>query len=311
MEPFTPDQFKLAFQLWMSGCWILFTILMSMELLARVVGWWTSRRSAQPRPLFPADWPANFALFWHSGILMGVVGIAVIYGGMQLAHQITPFRIPFTAATVLLYYLAADFCNYVEHRFAHEVRFFWADHSIHHSAESYNFTLTYRLPPLHWLNEAMPYAAFALMGFDPTWMLLMKSVGIFQFFIHTDRIGRLGLFDHIFCSPANHQVHHARNPIYVDKNYGSSLLIWDKLFGTFQLPTDERVRFGITHRVTTGNPFKIWVAEFRLLFIDFAHAPGFTEKLKVLLGRPGETFEYHAADSTARPLPPSRLAAAE
>jgi sterol desaturase/sphingolipid hydroxylase (fatty acid hydroxylase superfamily) len=303
MELFTPEEFKAVFKVWSSGCWIIFTILISMEVVLRAVGWWRTRNTEDARPLFPADWPANFALFFHSGVINALVGTAAVYGAMQLGYQFSPLRIPFTASTAIWYFLAAEFCFYFNHRLSHEVRLMWADHSIHHSSESYNFSLTWRLPPANWTYKALVYAPVAMLGFEPNWLLLMIGVGIFQVFIHTDRIGKLGLFDHIFCSPANHQVHHARNPIYVDKNYGGATVFWDKLFGTFILPGEEKLRYGITHRVKTGNPFKIWIAEFRLLWIDFIHAPGWKAKLLVLFGRPGETFEYQGAHGAAPAMP--------
>ena len=168
----------------------------------------------------------------------------------------------------------------------------WADHSIHHSSEDYNYTLTYRLPPFTWAYQLFAFIPVTMLGFDPVWLMLMSGTGAFQLFIHTDRIGRLGWFDYVFCSPANHAIHHASNPQYMDKNYGGATVFWDHLLGTFQLPKSEKIRFGITKRVNSANPFKIWLFEFKYVFRDAAYAPTLKQKLLALLGRPGETYEY-------------------
>lgn len=273
------------------GCGIIFSMLIVMEFSLRTIGWWTSRGTPAARPLFMADWPANFVLSIHSSII-GLASKAAIPAAMFAGYYLSPLRIPFNEYTAILYFLAAEFCFYFNHRIAHEVRMFWADHSIHHSSESYNFTLTWRLPPFNWVYKVLVYTPVAMLGFDPLWILAMLSLAIFQVFIHTDRIGRMGLFDYIFCSPANHAIHHARNPQYVDKNYGGVTVIWDHVFGTFALPGKEKIKYGVTHRVSSGNVFKIWWSEFGHLIRDAAKAPTWRDKLIVLFGRPGETFEH-------------------
>ena len=134
-----------------------------------------------------------------------------------------------------------------------------------------------------------------MLGFGPVGLILMAKCIAFQTFIHTQRIGRLGWFDKFFVSPTNHSIHHACNARYIDKNYGGMTMIWDQLLGTFILPGEEKIKFGITRDVNSYNPFKIWAFEFGHLIRDAIHAPTLGEKLRVVFGRPGETYSHKGA----------------
>ena len=284
---------------WAQGTAAILGLVIAAEILLRVFGWWEHRNTDTPRPLVARDAPANFVLFLHSILIEGLFGNAAILGGLALGSRISHWHIPFNLYTLPLYFLAAEFWHYIYHRMGHEVRVLWADHSIHHSSRDYEFFTSWRLTPFTFAYKALTVMPLAMLGFAPVAFLLMSKGISFQTFIHTQRIGRLGWFDKVFCSPTNHALHHACNPQYMDKNYGGMTVIWDRLLGTFMLPNEEPIKFGITKDVKSNNPFEIWAFEFKYLLIDLLHAPGFWEKLKVLLGKPGETYSHQHPEMAA------------
>jgi len=287
--------------------------VLAAEIMLRTSNWWTHRNTDNPRPLMPKDAPANFALFLHAILIEGIVGNGLVLGALALGARLSHWHIPFNLYTLPLYFLAGEFWHYIYHRMGHEVRILWADHSIHHSSRDYEFFTSWRLPPGTFAYKALTVVPMAMLGFAPLPFLLMSKGISFQTFIHTRRIGSLGWFDKFFCSPANHSIHHACNPQYIDKNYGGMTMIFDRLLGTFILAGEEKVKFGITRDVGSHDPFVIWAFEFKHLLVDFAHAPGLKEKAKVLFGKPGETFSASKSKGKALDVAPDDpiLAAAE
>ena len=139
----------------------------------------------------------------------------------------------------------------------HEQRIWWATHVTHHSSERYNFAVSFRLS---WIQhfKIIFFTPVALLGFDPFMFFICHQVAVlYQFWIHTEYIGKLPwIFEYILVTPSHHRVHHGRNPKYIDKNYGSTFIIWDRMFGTFQ-EEEEKVDYGITKPVNTNNPVKL------------------------------------------------------
>ncbi len=277
---------------WAQGTAAILGLVLAAEIMLRALAWWEHRKTDTPRPLVARDAPANFVLFIHALLIDGIYGnglqLAALYLGSRLSH----WHIPFNLYTLPLYFLAAEFWHYIYHRMGHEVRILWADHSIHHSSRDYEFFTSWRLPPGTFIYKALTILPMGLLGFGPVAFLLMSKGISFQTFIHTRRIGSLGWFDKFFCSPVNHSIHHACNPQYIDKNYGGMTMIWDRLLGTFILPGEEKIKFGITKDVNSHDPFKIWIFEFKHLAVDFWHAPSFAQKIRVLFGKPGETYSH-------------------
>jgi len=300
---------QLFTKYWLQGTAAILGLVIAGEILIRAAAWWEHRNTDAPRPLVARDAPANFVLFIHSLLIDGIVGTAAIGAGLAFGARISHWHIPFSLWTLPLYFLAAEFWHYIYHRMSHEVRFMWADHSIHHSSRDYEFFTSWRLPPFTWVYKLLTIVPLGMLGFSPIPFLLLSRGISFQTFIHTQRIGRMGWFDQVFCSPVNHSIHHACNPQYIDKNYGGMTMIWDQLLGTFILPGEEKVKFGITKDVNSNDPFKIWIFEFKYLFVDLWHAPGLVEKVRVLLGKPGETYTH--AKPGAPALADPMLAAAE
>ncbi len=142
--------------------------------------------------------------------------------------------------------IAYDFCYYWNHRVGHVCSVFWAAHVVHHQSEDYNLSTALRQPSTGVLLSWLFYAPLAVAGVPPIVFAVIGLVDLlYQFWIHTELVGKLGWYDRVFASPSNHRVHHAVNRKYLDKNYGGILIVWDRLFGTF-IEEDEACVYGVT-----------------------------------------------------------------
>ncbi len=181
-----------------------------------------------------------------------------------------------------------DFCYYWNHRMGHEVNFFWASHVVHHSSEEYNLTTALRQTSTSVLGWIF-YLPLALMGVPLEVFISVAALNlIYQFWVHTRHVPKLGWFEWCFVTPSNHRVHHAQNQIYIDKNYGGVFILWDRIFGTFQEELDdEPVIFGIRKALKSWNP--LW-ANFHVisqLCKDSWHTARYRDKLKVWFAKTG------------------------
>ena len=196
----------------------------------------------------------------------------------------------FTILGWVLLFFAEDFSFYWHHRSSHEVRLFWAAHVNHHSSEEYNLSTALRQS---WSEVFYKYFFFmwlALVGFHPIMILTQMSINlIYQFWVHTKKIKKLPFwFEFIFNTPSHHRVHHASNIIYLDRNHAGTLIIWDRMFGTFAEELDEEpVRYGITTNINSYNPVKIATHEFAAIAKDIAKAPTLASKINYLIKPPG------------------------
>ena len=189
-------------------------------------------------------------------------------------------------ATGLLTFLGVDFCFYWMHRSSHRIRWFWAAHVVHHSSERMNFSTAMRQNATNIFNGMwLFYVPLALIGFNPVWIGVAYALSlVYQFFIHTTLVGKLpGWVETVFNTPSHHRVHHGRNPGYIDRNYGGTLIVWDRLFGTFvaedeQSPPD----YGITRPVHSRNLLVLWTHEYVDLFRAMARPGGLKARLKHL-----------------------------
>lgn len=166
------------------------------------------------------------------------------------------FTLPSTPLTWLIAFLLVDLLYYWFHRLSHEVNFLWAAHIVHHQSEEYNLSVALRQSWWQGLFSFWFYVPVALLGVHP---LVIVTVGAFvtlyQFWIHTKAIGRMGPFEWLFNTPSHHRVHHGSDPKYIDRNHAGTLIIWDKLFGTYQ-PEEEEPVYGITTPLRTWDPLK-------------------------------------------------------
>jgi sterol desaturase/sphingolipid hydroxylase (fatty acid hydroxylase superfamily) len=276
---------------WTNGMAIFVTLLLAVELLLRIFEWWDGRRKGNERNILPNDAIVNLLTTSIYNLTLRGFGFAAMFGAAFVGYKFSHWRIPLNWWTLPAYILAAEFHSYFFHRLMHEMRIFWADHSVHHSSEEFDFTTFQRFHLLEWVPKVIVFAPLAMIGFHPMVLFLFTSLTGIQLICHTARFGRWGWWDRWFVSPTIHGVHHARNPIYMDRNLGGASNLWDHIFGTYQNATEERPVYGITHSPNSNNIFKVLFWEYSFLARDFIHAPGMKAKLIVLFGRPGETFE--------------------
>ncbi len=206
-----------------------------------------------------------------------------------LAEPLALIEIPHTWWSWLLAILAADLCYYWMHRWEHEVRILWAYHSVHHSSPEFNLTTAFRLAWVEGLVEWAFFVPMILVGFDV--VQTIAAIGIvvaYQSWIHTEKVGKLGWLDKIFNTPSNHRVHHAKNRKYLDRNYGGILILWDRLFGTYQVE-EEKVAYGVHPAVGSVNPLIINFHEFWRIARDVVAAKSWSDAFRYVFGRPGWT----------------------
>jgi sterol desaturase/sphingolipid hydroxylase (fatty acid hydroxylase superfamily) len=219
------------------------------------------------------------------GINLGwKVVVTAIYAGV---YELTPLRISSHAwwAWVLLFF-ADDLAYYWFHRVSHESRLFWGSHVVHHSSERYNLSTALRQTwvPMTYFPFWLP---LAVIGIPPWMIILQQSISLtYQFFIHTERVARLPrAVEFVMNTPSHHRAHHGSNEIYLDKNYGGITILWDRLFGTFQLET-ERVRYGLTKNINTFNPIKVATHEYAAIVRDVRGARDWRDRVGYVLRRP-------------------------
>jgi sterol desaturase/sphingolipid hydroxylase (fatty acid hydroxylase superfamily) len=193
---------------------------------------------------------------------------------------------PLAWAVILLGW---DFSFYWQHRLEHEVRLCWAGHITHHSSQYFNFATALRQAWTPWTGPLI-YPWWALLGIRPEMILIAGGWNLFyQFWVHTETVDRLPAWVESWLNtPSHHRVHHGANPQYLDKNYGGVLILWDRLFGTFE-PELRRVKYGLTKNIDTYNPLRIAYHEMADIARDVRAATGLRAKLGHVFGHPGWT----------------------
>ena len=261
--------------------------------VASLVVEWTTFRHDQEDRLGYERRDTTTSLTMGLGNVFINIGWKVAVVGLYAAlYELTPLRIPSNAwwAWVLLFF-ADDLAYYWFHRVGHEVRVFWASHVVHHSSQHYNLSTALRQTwvPMAALPFWMP---LALLGFKPWMIVLQQAVSLtYQFFIHTERVGRLPRpIEFLFNTPSHNRAHQGANEIYLDKNYGGISIIWDRLFGTFQ-PETEPVRYGLTTNIETFNPIKVATHEYAAIVRDVRAAENWRERLGFVFRGPGWAYE--------------------
>ncbi len=198
-------------------------------------------------------------------------------------------------ASVVMY----DFCDYWLHRTSHESALFWAAHAVHHQSEHFNLSTALRQESLYSVMGAPFFLPMALLGVPTAQYALAGIVVLFyQFWIHTEHIGRLGWLDRVFSTPSNHRVHHAVNPGYLDRNYGAIFVVWDRLFGSFTAETEPCV-YGTVKPLASWNPLAAVGQFYGELWRRMRATPRWADKLRVLLKSPGWVPPGAALPSTS------------
>ncbi|MFI5911441.1 sterol desaturase family protein [Dactylosporangium sp. NPDC051541] len=211
--------------------------------------------------------------------------VAVAFAGL---YVLTPLKLdPASPWTWLIVFFADDFAYYWFHRLHHEVRVFWAGHVVHHSSVFFNLSTALRQS---WTPmTGTPFWLFLpLLGIPPWLVFLQQSISLaYQFFLHSERVTTLWRpIEWLFNTPSHHRVHHGANEEYLDRNYGGILIIWDRLFGTFE-PERARVQYGLTKNITTFNPLRVATHEYTAIWQDVRTATTWTDRLRYVFGRPG------------------------
>jgi sterol desaturase/sphingolipid hydroxylase (fatty acid hydroxylase superfamily) len=190
--------------------------------------------------------------------VMRPAALAWTYYLMSLIEPLQPFRLPDTAWSFLVTFIVADFAFYVYHRASHAFPLLWTMHHAHHSSPWMNLTTAVRLSWLGKFASPLIFAPFVLLGLSPEFLTASLALGlVFQFFLHTEVIGRLGWFEgKLLNTPSAHRVHHGSNTQYIDKNYAGVFIVWDHLFGTYE-PEGEPVRYGTTTGFIGHNPLVV------------------------------------------------------
>ena len=229
-------------------------------------------------------------------VIVGIVFGFVKYGVLLAIWQYRLFDWGWGLGAFAVAYVLDDLRYYWYHRIAHEVRWFWAAHVVHHSSQHYNLSTALRQTWTTDLSLGFLFSLpLALLGFHPVMLGFVAAVNaIYQFWIHTEAIGRLpGWFEAVFNTPSHHRVHHARNARYLDANYAGTFMIWDRMFGTFVPEVDEEpCRYGLVKNLDTFNPIRIAFHEWVGMARD-ALKPGLSLKARFLyvMGPPGYSHD--------------------
>jgi len=188
-----------------------------------------------------------------------------------------------------------DFIYYWNHRLMHESRYMWAIHVVHHSSEHYNLSTALRQPVADALGTFLPYGSLCLLGVSPELLTTARGINLlWQYWIHTEAVGSMGRSEAVLNTPSHHRVHHGSQPQYLDRNHGSILIVWDRLFGTFE-PEGDRVVYGLRKNIDSFNPFVIVGHEYAAIARDVASAGSWGERLGYVVRGPGWARSHRAA----------------
>lgn len=260
----------------------------------------TGRRLHDPR-----DSAASLAM-GLGNLLIAAALKTLVLGLFWWIWQYRLFEIPMHAwwAWALLV-VADDVCYYWYHRAHHEVRCLWAAHVPHHSSQRYNLAVGLRQSWTSPITSLWFWLPLPLLGFPPLMILSVHAMSlVYQFWLHTEAIGRIGPFEWVLNTPSHHRVHHGSNPQYLDRNYGGVLIVWDRLFGTFE-PEGEPVRYGLVTNIASFHPVTIAFHEWQAMMRDLREATDWRARLRALLVVPASRASSHAVpadDATAARL---------
>ena len=277
--------------------------MVSLGLLAVIIGE-TIWDFLVGRRKNPRESAANFIIAFGNSILERTVYGLVFVGGLIVTEI---YSSVFWRGNVgnhwwawCLGLLIADFSYYWMHRFEHQIRILWGYHSVHHSSVEFNLTTGLRLSWVEGLIEWVFFVPMIMIGFSALQVVACISIVVlYQTWIHTEKIGTMGRLDRFLNTPSVHRVHHGSNKLYRDKNYGGILIIWDRLFGTYQ-EEQERVTYGITTPIESWNPLIVNIHEFREILRDVIKSSSVGEAFGYLFRSPGWKPENRSEEKHIR-----------
>lgn len=226
------------------------------------------------------------------GVLSRIMGVMknlapfTVY--ILLYEHFSLFELTQTLWVWIAVFVIYDFLYYWNHRFGHEVSLFWAAHVVHHSSEDYNLTTALRQTSGNFFNFIF-FLPLAFFGVDPLMLITVGSINlVYQFWVHTQHVRKLGFIEWFMVTPSNHRVHHAQNQQYLDRNYGGVFIIWDRIFGSYQDELDdEEPIYGVRKALKSWNPFYANIQVYKQLIQDSVHTQKWSDKFKVWFGRTG------------------------
>lgn len=238
---------------------------------------------------FEAKDTASSLAMGIGNVIVGLAGKVLVFGAYTLVYQFHIFEIEAVWWAWILLFFGEDFSYYWFHRISHESRYFWASHVVHHSSRRYNLGTALRQT---WTGDLTGGFIFwlwlPLIGFPPVFVMIQQSISLlYQFWIHTEAIDKLPRpIEFIFNTPSHHRVHHSSDPKYLDRNHAGILIIWDRIFGTFQ-KEEEHPTYGLVKNINTYNPVKIAFIEWGRLFKDAFSSGSVSNALGYIFGPPG------------------------
>jgi sterol desaturase/sphingolipid hydroxylase (fatty acid hydroxylase superfamily) len=273
-----------------------FVALMILEIL------WARRHAGEDiRGYALADTRTSLSFGLANVVISGVTKLASIplYAWVY-EHRVLDLGQPSAWWSWLVLLFAEDCCYYWFHRTHHQIRILWAAHVNHHSSEYFNLSTALRQPLLTPITGPIFWTPLALVGFPPVMILTAQAWSLlYQFWIHTEAVGRLGPLEWLMNTPSHHRVHHGKNVEYLDRNHAGIFIIWDRAFGTFE-PERARVRYGLTKDIHTFNVLVVGFHELGAIARDVQRAPTFRAKLGYVLAPPG--WSHDGSTLTARQL---------
>ena len=283
---------------------ILYYAIPGFVLLLSVEAWFSYREN---KGLYETKDTWSSLGLGIGNVLVGFVTKAAVFGLFLFLYRFRLFELRTNNwwYWVLLFF-ADDFSYYWFHRTAHSVNWFWASHVVHHSSQNYNLAAALRQTWTGNLSGSFLFWAWMpLMGFHPIWILFMQQISlIYQFWIHTETVRRLPKFiEYIFNTPSHHRVHHGSDVKYLDKNHGGILIIWDRMFGTFQ-PEEERPRYGLTTNIDSFNPFVIALTTWAQLLRKAKNAGSIKQGLSYFIKPPG--WSHNGSTKTVQQIRSSK-----
>jgi sterol desaturase/sphingolipid hydroxylase (fatty acid hydroxylase superfamily) len=230
-------------------------------------------------------------------LAIGVLTKPPIFLLYTFLHKFAIFQLRYAWWVWILAFFADEFSYYWFHRTSHECRLFWASHVVHHSSQRYNLGTALRQSWTGSLTGWVFWLWMPLIGFTPVMVMTMQAVSlIYQYWIHTELIRSTGPLENVINTPAHHRAHHGSNPRYIDRNHGGTLIIWDRMFGTFEAES-EKVKYGLTSNIETHNPFRIAFHEWADMVKDVRHSRNWHDRIRYVFGAPGWKPESVSSES--------------
>ncbi len=265
-----------------------------------VLEYWLYRKDGRPFPKAEAGISLLMALIYQ---ILNPRLQGLLKPMNEFLFELRPWTIPTNVwwSWVLGFFLV-EFAYYWLHRFGHEIRWMWASHSVHHSPTSITFSGAYRLAVTGVFSGMFVFfLPLMILGFAPKMIFTIFALNlIFQFFLHTELVPKLGFLEKILNTPSHHRVHHAINDQYIDKNYGGILIIFDRMFGTYAVEDKQvPIAYGLIGKTPTLNPIKLFFQEWMAIFTDLRQARSLKEAFFYAFGRPGWSPKGSSLDKSS------------